>query len=1237
VFYEEATLGALVDTLAKSMDRDAATERAKYMLSRHNYVVVGGNEKNTIHAFLEVARRMSPDIITAFNGGKFDWPMIRAKLKYHGLLMEFKRCFSSEPISTYGKYADTEALVYTKCFRTATIKISAEETQEILTLNMHGVIDTDCMIVFKQLNPASEVGPKASLNFFLSKYKLGSKEDMPYQRMFAIYEAARRLERMRVAIMNGDEGALVEAVGSADENAILAAAASLERDMVQSRADMALVAKYCVIDAFRCQQLYVKCTIVPDRRELSNLASLDVYSSWYKANGMKVRNIVGQYCHKLGYSFSNATQHNRKVKYAGAYVFTPVKGLNTHVPVASLDASSLYPSIMMAYNLSPDKVIDHDGEESERRVDDLRSRGYVVREVSFGGRIKEKDAIDDGTPVTISGWVVHHSSVLKDGDVARVLNLEKSTFERAHYDERAALPGEKMGIFPMILKILFDKRVELKKPYNALNKLIEKIGAGKEALVEKDFADTGFTLEAYNSGACTMSDLSFFFNKYESKQKALKVIMNTFYGEQGNYLSSIYKLVVAGGITSYGQETIKCVSAFLRSNDYKLWYGDTDSNYISCPERMFTRVRGIYASYEQRFKDHIGDIPRLRTIPGDTQKEWAALIGGTMAAYGQRYEADEKLFMTKAITLQEFDERNFVVYEEFCAAIEKIASAQSKVESIDEPGALSDISMKMRHIWALARWRIKEELWAIMVQMTRRDIEVVKGRVNSRIELLSGTRYISMAYEEVLFALDFLGKKKYFGYAHLGKENFHPDEKGMFVRGIDIVKQGQSALAKEIGYGLIKEMCSVENELTEMELVKEKLQTIYTAKYDLRYFVLSGKYKPLKKNVAVQSFVARMASEYKTRSNPQSARYSPETAALYTPPTPGDQFKYVIVKRAATHHISGKKIEYKKGDVMEFVDVYLASQKTKEPLEIDLDYYMKGAIIGLFARFISYLPEFAPPTPIDSDKRLDEYCVKRAKEYIEDYCRSITGRDTKDANKKRGVQYRNFFKQINIEVVDRVRSTMGGAATHMLFDFELKGAPNEEDDNAFTAMKPEKLVDANFSDIDAATTLASDAKSEIAFVMQRHREREAADKNYIYKAVARYKSANVHRLHYIDEKIAEVRKEIRAMLPGVMKIKSDFENDLMHTIETARDQQADDRHDVVTSTIGEFIAARTGESAPLTRFADLITEWTALKKVRNLMSGVYIALAEYRNKKIKLVEQVVVSREEIFNSRYEVN
>ncbi len=59
-------------------------------------------------------------------------------------------------------------------------------------------------------------------------------------------------------------------------------------------------------------------------------------------------------------------------------------------------------------------------------------------------------------------------------------------------------------------------------------------------------------------------------------------------------------------------------------------------------------------------------------------------------------------------------------------------------------------------------------------------------QINAYLRIKSGTSYLKMAYEKVLFPVCFAGKKKYFGIGHEDVVNFKP--KILFMKGIDTVK-----------------------------------------------------------------------------------------------------------------------------------------------------------------------------------------------------------------------------------------------------------------------------------------------------------------------------------------------------------------------------------------------------------------------------------------------------------------
>ncbi len=83
-----------------------------------------------------------------------------------------------------------------------------------------------------------------------------------------------------------------------------------------------------------------------------------------------------------------------------------------------------------------------------------------------------------------------------------------------------------------------------------------------------------------------------------------------------------------------------------------------------------------------------------------------------------------------------------------------------------------------------------------MVKITIGVIEKLHNEVNNFLRLKIRSDYLKMAYEEVLFLVVFIGKKKYFGILHKDTLNFKSKE--LFIRGIDTVKQDKSQVFKTI-------------------------------------------------------------------------------------------------------------------------------------------------------------------------------------------------------------------------------------------------------------------------------------------------------------------------------------------------------------------------------------------------------------------------------------------------------
>ena len=164
-----------------------------------------------------------------------------------------------------------------------------------------------------------------------------------------------------------------------------------------------------------------------------------------------------------------------------------------------------------------------------------------------------------------------------------------------------------------------------------------------------------------------------------------------------------------------------------------------------------------------------------------------------------------------------------------------------------------------------------------LVTITFKAIEDIKVKVNDYLYQNNGTKYLKMAYEEILWPCAFLSKKKYFGIPHENIPNFKPAD--MFIRGLEVKKRGVSEILKIICLDIMWESLDLKNTKTLRELIIQKIKEIFIKKWELKDFIQTGLWKPEKKNVTLNEFAERMKEENKTI------------------PEPGERFNYVIIKK----------------------------------------------------------------------------------------------------------------------------------------------------------------------------------------------------------------------------------------------------------------------------------------------------------------------------------------------------
>ncbi|CAI2193197.1 17179_t:CDS:2, partial [Funneliformis geosporum] len=302
------------------------------------------------------------------------------------------------------------------------------------------------------------------------------------------------------------------------------------------------VAKYCIIDALSCQRLIVKCNVINIYRELVTIAFLPLFDAYYF-----------------------------------------VRGLENKHPITGLDFASLYPSLIMTYNLSPDKII-----LSQKHTE---QSGKKLHKISF----KFKDQ-------NILIWSIQHNN----------------------------LPKEK-ALYANVLEYLFAKQNEIKKCFASLKEkkenmelVIASIGKGLSlpGAIKKELANMEGKKHARltkNLYCCLFKDKlrNEFMAEYDSIcfDCILKVYMNPFYSTARDSRSPFFLRELAGSVTSAGQKNIKLIADFIKSRGFQIKYGDTDSLYLVCLEECFQECDEIY-DYEismgeiEKLRDEINDFLR---------------------------------------------------------------------------------------------------------------------------------------------------------------------------------------------------------------------------------------------------------------------------------------------------------------------------------------------------------------------------------------------------------------------------------------------------------------------------------------------------------------------------------------------------------------------------------------------------------------------------------------------------
>ena len=282
--------------------------------------------------------------------------------------------------------------------------------------------------------------------------------------------------------------------------------------------------------------------------------------------------------------------------YEGAYVKVPQVGL--HEWVASFDLNSLYPHLMMQYNISPETLIEPEDYSPEMRK--IISEGVSVE------KMLDKE-------LNLDFLKSQNATLTPNGQFFRT---------------------DKQGFLAKMMEDMYEDRKKFKK-------LMLK--------AKQDYEDEKDSTKKY--------DIEKRIARYNNLQLAKKLALNSAYGTMGSKYFRFYDVRLALGITTAGQLSIKWIEN--KINEYLNKLLNTESDYVIAVDTDSTYLRlgdlvnkvygvdGVVSMPKQKVIDFIDRVceERLQPYIDKSYQELADYVH----AYAQKMQMKREALADKGI------------------------------------------------------------------------------------------------------------------------------------------------------------------------------------------------------------------------------------------------------------------------------------------------------------------------------------------------------------------------------------------------------------------------------------------------------------------------------------------------------------------------------------------------------------------------------------------------------------
>lgn len=333
--------------------------------------------------------------------------------------------------------------------------------------------------------------------------------------------------------------------------------------------DRCTIAKYCVQDCVLVNRLLHKLKILENNIGMGNVCLVPLNYLFRRGQGIKIFSLIAKECMDRNHLIPVIRSFNdceaEKDGYEGAVVLEPKEGIYLDDPIVVFDYGSLYPSSMIARNLSHDCYVMNDK--------------YKVEDPNIEYKVVSYD-IYEGV-----------------GDKKKKVDVKNCTF--AQYKD-----GKK-GIIVDILCLLLQQRKNTRKKMEYQTIELNNNESYSGVLTDKDDSWEIFNIDTNSNVVvkkCDVINIKDTFNNFEKDvfdalQLAYKVTANSLYGQIGAKTSPIYLKEIAACTTATGREMIMLAKEYVETKyNAEVIYGDSVMPYTPITYKTDDRI--IVSTFE---------------------------------------------------------------------------------------------------------------------------------------------------------------------------------------------------------------------------------------------------------------------------------------------------------------------------------------------------------------------------------------------------------------------------------------------------------------------------------------------------------------------------------------------------------------------------------------------------------------------------------------------------------------